>query len=207
MRSAGLESRVLRVGQLVGDSKVGEWNITEGIPLMIQTAETLGSLPALDEEMSWLPVDYAASIILDIVQVMDPNTGNQPYQSNPETGAEIVYHVLNPVRFHWTRQMLPALRTSGLKFKTLSTDQWMELLRASPRDPKRNPPIKLLDWFESKYGCKANPNNRGGLVYLTEKTKKVSRTVECVLDVTSVEFVKKIVKRLRIHWGNDKSEA
>lgn len=49
MKNAGAVARVLRVGQLVGDSKVGEWNTTEGIPLMIQTAITLGSLPALDE--------------------------------------------------------------------------------------------------------------------------------------------------------------
>ena len=46
---AGARARVLRLGQLVGDTKVGEWNTTEGIPLMIQTAVTLGALPALNE--------------------------------------------------------------------------------------------------------------------------------------------------------------
>lgn len=46
---ARIEARVLRVGQLVGDSQVGVWNATEGIPLMIQTAKTVGALPALDE--------------------------------------------------------------------------------------------------------------------------------------------------------------
>ncbi|WXC42822.1 hypothetical protein SNK03_002592 [Fusarium graminearum] len=46
---AGAVARVLRLGQLVGDTKVGEWNTTEGIPLMIQTAVTLGALPALNE--------------------------------------------------------------------------------------------------------------------------------------------------------------
>lgn len=49
MRDADAQARVLRIGQLVGDSKVGEWNTTEGIPLMIQTAVTLGALPQLDE--------------------------------------------------------------------------------------------------------------------------------------------------------------
>jgi acyl-CoA synthetase (AMP-forming)/AMP-acid ligase II/UDP-glucose 4-epimerase len=49
MKDAGAQARVLRIGQLVGDSKVGEWNTTEGIPLMIQTAVTLGALPQLDE--------------------------------------------------------------------------------------------------------------------------------------------------------------
>jgi thioester reductase-like protein len=50
-RDTGLDARVLRIGQLVGDSKVGEWNTTEGIPLMLQTAITLGALPTLDEVM------------------------------------------------------------------------------------------------------------------------------------------------------------
>lgn len=49
MAESGAHARVLRIGQLVGDSKVGEWNTTEGIPLMIQTAVTLGALPQLDE--------------------------------------------------------------------------------------------------------------------------------------------------------------
>jgi thioester reductase-like protein len=48
-KDVGANARVLRIGQLVGDSKVGEWNTTEGIPLMIQTAITLGALPMLDE--------------------------------------------------------------------------------------------------------------------------------------------------------------
>lgn len=45
----GMVARVLRVGQIVGDSKMGIWNTTEAIPLMIQSAVTMGALPALDE--------------------------------------------------------------------------------------------------------------------------------------------------------------
>lgn len=48
-RDAGAKSRVLRIGQLIGDTKVGEWNATEGVPMTIQTAVTLGALPTLDE--------------------------------------------------------------------------------------------------------------------------------------------------------------
>lgn len=45
----GAPARVLRIGQLVGDTRAGVWNATEGIPLMMQTATTIGCLPALDE--------------------------------------------------------------------------------------------------------------------------------------------------------------
>lgn len=54
-KNYGAPARVLRIGQLVGDTKAGVWNATEGIPLMIRTAATIGCLPALDE------VSYTAS--------------------------------------------------------------------------------------------------------------------------------------------------
>lgn len=66
--------RILRIGQLCGDTVTGYWNEKEGWPLLIRTAQTTGSLPDLTEvgfpstraieanvqEPSWLPVDLAA---------------------------------------------------------------------------------------------------------------------------------------------------
>jgi thioester reductase-like protein len=242
-RQAGADARVLRVGQLVGDSKVGQWNTTEGIPLMIQTAVTLGALPALDEEMSWLPVDHAARIILDCCDVPSEDTESDfdgypradfdPYpfkelENNPTSPVyspvgsdytprsrrrprrpsfvevpplDLVYHVLNPIRFHWTRDMLPALAAAGFKFETLPTDEWMERLRNSEQDPKKNPPIKLLDWFESKYGHGSSTKNKGVLVYETEKTSAKSESMRAIPSVTDVEYVKKVIERLQEEWG------
>jgi thioester reductase-like protein len=48
-RTTSCHAKVLRIGQIVGDSKVGIWNDTEAIPLMIRSAITIGALPALDE--------------------------------------------------------------------------------------------------------------------------------------------------------------
>lgn len=45
----GMAARVLRVGQIVGDTRIGLWNSTEAISLMIRTAVTIGALPALEE--------------------------------------------------------------------------------------------------------------------------------------------------------------
>jgi thioester reductase-like protein len=44
-----MRAKVLRVGQIVGDSVTGLWNTTEAIPLMLRSAKTLGALPELDE--------------------------------------------------------------------------------------------------------------------------------------------------------------
>lgn len=45
----GMIARVLRVGQIVGDTQNGMWNSTEAISLMIRSATTIGALPALEE--------------------------------------------------------------------------------------------------------------------------------------------------------------
>ena len=45
----GMIARVLRVGQIVGDTRSGIWNSTEAISLMIRSAVTIGALPALNE--------------------------------------------------------------------------------------------------------------------------------------------------------------
>jgi hypothetical protein len=193
-KDSGAEARVLRIGQLSGDTLAGEWNVTEGVPMLIQTAITLGCLPSLDEEMSWLPVDTAASIILDLAL---PHTSTSPAQ-NPE----LVYHVLNPHRFNWTRDMLPALSASGIKFDTMPTEEWMEKLRSSDPDPSRNPPIKLLGWFESKYGEKARGKPKGVLDFETGETERGSEMMGRVPDVTEKEYVAKVVERLGQRWGS-----
>src|SRR6478735_8846332 len=106
--------------------------------------------------MSWLPVDLAASTILDLSSTARPDPS-------------LVYHILHPQRFHWGKQMLPAMAAAGFKFETLPTSEWMDRLRSSDRDPAKNPPIKLLDWFESKYGNKASTKaETGPLDYLTD---------------------------------------
>ncbi|KAK7182281.1 hypothetical protein DPSP01_006993 [Paraphaeosphaeria sporulosa] len=195
----GAHARVLRIGQLVGDTAVGAWNTTEGVPLMIQTAQTLGALPTLDEEMSWLPVDYAARIILELSNVTDASSSSLHVEGNPR--ADLVYHVLNPTRFHWTRDMLPALKAAGLNFETLPVDQWMERLRTSDPDPEKNPPIKLLGWFESKYGRGASKGNKGALVYETEQTGKRSASVGQIPSVVDGEFVRRMVGWLQKKWA------
>jgi len=55
----GADSCILRIGQIVGDTKMGIWNTSEAIPLMIQTADTLRCLPALN-----LVCLYAAMLLL-----------------------------------------------------------------------------------------------------------------------------------------------
>lgn len=143
--------------------------------------------------MTWLPVDYAASIILDVCKPDRAATR----ASDPD----LVYHILNPTRFHWTKDMLPALSAAGLEFESLPTDQWMERLRNSDRDPKSNPPIKLLDWFESKYGNAASTKPKGPLEYITEQTARDSESLGQIPSVTDSKYMNMVIDRLKTRWA------
>ncbi|KAF6828436.1 nrps-like protein [Colletotrichum plurivorum] len=133
---SGVRARVLRIGQIVADTQHGVWNATEAVPMMLQTAITVGALPRLSETPSWLPVDTVAQAVIDI-SVSDADG--------------VFTNVANPKMFSWTGDLLPALRAAGLEFDEVEPREWIRRLRASNPDPAANPPIKLVDFFASKY--------------------------------------------------------
>lgn len=132
----GIIARVLRVGQISGDTQHGIWNAQEAIPMMMQTALTVGVLPELSETPSWLPVDAVAQSVMNI--------------SLSKAGS-LFANVTNPRTFSWKEDLIPALRAAGLDFEVVSPKEWVLRLRNSDADPSRNPPIKLVEFFASKY--------------------------------------------------------
>jgi thioester reductase-like protein len=132
----GITVRVLRVGQICGDTQHGIWNAQEAIPMMIQTALTVGALPKLSEMPSWLPVDVVAHAVIDI--------------SLSKAGS-LFANVVNPRKFSWIGDFIPALQMAGLEFNLVEPREWVARLRQSDHDPSRNPPIKLVEFFASKY--------------------------------------------------------
>jgi hypothetical protein len=117
-----------------------------------------------------------------------------PERENPTT----VYHVQNSRLFHWTNDLLPALREAGLEFKIVSQRQWVQLLRESDRNPDKNPTIKLLDFFAKKYDN--DKPGREGLVFETEKTGLRSAAIRDGYDVIGSGLIKKIVASWKKEW-------
>lgn len=170
------------IGQMVGDSQNGVWNETEAISLIFkvwkpvvndtfdcyiprQCADTIGILPDLEESVSWLPVDYAAKAILDLINV--------PPQDLP-LGDCPVWNVIHPQLVPW-RSILSSLQHSGLKFQILPRHEWVKALRASPIDEANNPSRKLLTFFENKYGQEELATRYPLLTVQTEKASKSLR--------------------------------
>jgi hypothetical protein len=110
----------------------------------------------------------------------------------------VVFHVQNPHLFHWTDDLLPALREAGLSFETIPQREWVERLRHSEPDPAKNPTVKLLDFFAKKYDNEKM--GRKGLVFITDKTASASVTIREGFDVVKSGLVAKLVEQWLKQW-------
>ncbi|WVR04200.1 hypothetical protein IAU60_001200 [Kwoniella sp. DSM 27419] len=140
---------ILRVGQLCGDTKTGRWNEKEGWPLMIRTAQTTGCLPLLDEKPSWLPVDQAAKVIVDLLVV-------KPSPSH------LVYHVAHPDTIPWNT-ILDGLQSSGMDFQRVPPRVWLDKVRATSDDPEENPSKGMLSMWQAAYGVEPTDSAQVGV--------------------------------------------
>lgn len=196
--STGMEARVLRSGQIVGDSANGRWNATEAIPLMFRAAVTIGALPALDENPSWLPVDKCAEAVVELSSLASSGDQTALY-FQPQDDRDVVYHVQNPTTVRWTEDILPALAAAGLEFETVGQREWVQRLRDGEQDPEKNPTIKLLDFFAEKYDN--DRPGRSGLVFETERTERRSKAIRGGYDVVTSGLLAKCVESWRQDWS------
>ncbi|KJR82998.1 uncharacterized protein SPSK_03912 [Sporothrix schenckii 1099-18] len=199
-KQTGMTARVLRLGQIIGDTERGIWSTSEAIPLIFQSARTTGALPALDETPSWMPVDAMARAVLELSGL----TG-RPEEDDADTGdtgdivdLSTVYQVQNCKVFRWTDDLLPALRAAGLEFEVVPQREWVARLRASDPDPRRNPAIKLIDFYTEKYDN--DRPGRAGLVFDTHKTEAASATAQSGFDVIGSGLVAKMVSWWKTQW-------
>ncbi|KAJ6117340.1 hypothetical protein N7512_007065 [Penicillium capsulatum] len=193
MRDAGLHARVLRIGQLSGDTASAQWNETEAVALMFRSALTTGTLPALDERPSWLPVDQCAQAITGIALDVE----------NASSEVDLVYHLVNPQNFSWKKDLLPALKKQSLlsDFEIVSPQEWLQKLASSEQDPEKNPSIKLIDFWKSKYGGATKAQSEdGGLCFETTRTTQDSPTLALVKDPVSQGLIQRYIESWMKRW-------
>lgn len=154
----GLESvRVARLGQVVGDTKLGRWKASEAYPAVAQSALTVGALPLIEaasdglvhDEHFWLPVDVAGAAIADVALC---EGGERDDPSGPVS----YFNVSSAVPMRWNREFAPAVKESlaqyGIPCELVPQREWLRRLEESDPDVTRNPPRKLLDFFRGRYG-------------------------------------------------------
>jgi len=202
-----LPARVLRIGQLSGDTKSAHWNETEAVALMIRSALTTGCLPNLrDETVTWLPVDVAADAIVQIVQ--HAATGNGDH-SDPD----LVYHLLNPVMFSFRDDLLPMLKAHPAmpQFDIVEPDEWLDRLEKSESDVEKNPSMKLLDFWRIKYGgaskaaavaakVRGDEEVTAGLTFETTRTRAHAKVLDEIRDPVSEGLAARYVDVWMRRW-------
>lgn len=154
----GLESvRVARLGQVVGDTRLGRWKASEAYPTVAQSALTVGALPLIEaasdglahDEHFWLPVDVAGAAIADVALC---EGGERDDPSGPVS----YFNVSSAVPMRWNTEFAPAVKESlaqcGIPCELVPQREWLRRLEESDADVTRNPPRKLLDFFRGRYG-------------------------------------------------------
>ncbi|KAF8610848.1 acetyl-CoA synthetase-like protein [Ceratobasidium sp. AG-I] len=112
---SGVETCIVRLGQLTGDKASGSWSKTDWLPSMVASSISVGHLPDAVGTISWLPLDAAATTLLDICSV-----GELP----------AVAHVVHPRPVQWSTMMASFAQVINNRTKKnlllLPLEEWNE---------------------------------------------------------------------------------
>jgi hypothetical protein len=95
----------------------------------------LGQMPSQGQDIRWIPVNTAASSIVEIAL--------EDYIEN-----DYIHHILNPHAIPWST-FLHYLQTAGLHFQIVNPSDWLETVLASQTDL-----VKLSSFFDTFFTSK-----------------------------------------------------
>ncbi|KAL5514190.1 hypothetical protein ACEPAG_2278 [Sanghuangporus baumii] len=114
--------QIVRIGQICGNSKSGEWSLNEMVPMMIKSLPALKMLPRSLPDVSWIPSDVCAAVISDFV--------SSPSSESPTQ----ILHIANPRITTWpvTADLLATLAemTDGVSLVSLRV--YVDAIRNAP---------------------------------------------------------------------------
>ena len=128
-------------------------------------------------------------------------------RSSADADSDLVYHLVNPHTFNWTRDFLPALKKCGAlpDFDIVSPQEWLCRLAESEQDAGKNPSIKLLDFWRSKYGkatvAADDAEVPAGLTFETKRTLMDCKALEGVGQPVEDGLVERYVEQWMKKWS------
>ncbi|OCH89652.1 acetyl-CoA synthetase-like protein [Obba rivulosa] len=135
-QETGLRTTVVRVGQISGDTRVGGWNPKEWVAAIVAVSQIVGCIPSRDEELTWLPVDTAASALIEFSHSDEP-----------------VLHLIHPRPVSWNAIFTPI--AERLRLELVSYSEWLNRLRiaddaqADESVGQKSSALALREFFES----------------------------------------------------------
>jgi hypothetical protein len=137
---------------------------------------------------SWIPVDVLSKAILEI--------GFEDLRDG-ETSS-LVYNLVHPRTFSWGKDFLPALKDAGMTFEIVDYKTWLEKLRGSEEDVRKNPSRKLLDLWEEQ--ARATGEMRGEVLFSTVESERRSEALRNAGSFVENGMVKALVEAWREVW-------
>ncbi|CAE6355575.1 unnamed protein product [Rhizoctonia solani] len=112
---AGLDTCVIRLGQLSGDRVSGSWSKTDWFPSVLASSLTIGYFPDAIGTVSWVPLDVAARALLDVC-----------YHTASELPS--VAHIAHPQPSSWPDLMKTVVQVAkaelGIELTSIPFDEW-----------------------------------------------------------------------------------
>jgi thioester reductase-like protein len=177
-----LKVKIVRIGQLTGDTEHGVWNMSEAYPLMLSTVNDIGGLPRINDKLSWLPLDVAAKAFCEICLM-----GNEKFLAR-ESGVCEVYHVVNndtSVSFTDLLEWLKEIRKEP--FEVIEPREWIERLEKLEHHPAK----ALLGLWKRVYGDDdAREDPQQIITFITKNAARESKTMRSVSPVDKILFAK-----------------
>jgi thioester reductase-like protein len=222
-RKTGLKTRILRVGQIIGDIRSGVWSTLEAWPLTMRSALSIGALPSAgqhgekgdeDEICRWLPVDITASTVIDLSLQDETEASSEEGQlgrngNSDHRSRELeVYNIQHPIPLLWKKDVVPALRKAGLVFDLIPVQEWLSKVESN-EDAVANSTIRLADFFRNKYERRRDGEPVTGSEYRIDWTESDqynalarSKALREAAPV-SEELLVRIVQYLMGVWGSE----
>ncbi|KAK0445815.1 hypothetical protein EV421DRAFT_1902179 [Armillaria borealis] len=104
----------VRIGQMAGAEGAGAWNESEHFPVVVGASKAVGALPRLEGTLSWLPVNRAGQIVVELLF---------SHRFKP------IYHIENPARQEWMAVIDNLADILGIP--VLDYAEWLERVRGN----------------------------------------------------------------------------
>ena len=209
----GANVAVLRIGQITGDTEHGIWNVSEAIPLLVNSALELKALPLLGQEIGrceWTPVDVVAAACIEIAESMKGGSAVDGVNgSNGVTGGDSsvkarYYNINTSHVLSWNDDVLPELRNAGLEFEAVSLDKWLEKLRSRGEElgakaAKRLPALKLADYYAESFA----DSDIVGVRFEIAKACRDSPTLGSCPNIAETQLVRKYLQSWLKAWSKN----
>ncbi|KAF7358095.1 putative polyketide synthase [Mycena venus] len=160
-----LNANIIRVGLLTGGTN-GSWDTSHWFPALAQTGVHIGCLPDGNDQISWIPTNYAAAAIVDMRTCMNKTL-----------------HLVHPRPTIWKAVLEPLASSIGVPLVPYA--EWFARLKhAAENSPHRTrlhdslAALRLLDFFRLGLKPAGNTESMGLLPrVMAEKGIHASKTL------------------------------